>query len=248
MTILPTQQNDKPKTVRPFWLLVYFDFYGKPPLLQMLRVKMARLMVVFLIFREFITPTLLKIWILGGSADALFDFGFVMKLTVKSNSQIEDTDPKVLAVQMSQYNIIWCPKVLIYVVWSYPDRILKPNLCKPRTQYASLFWSLPTATVSITLHLWQSVHIYFDTSIFGRVSFSISVGWHGLKNMSLPSPLHRKVSFSLCRRVYSSVGWVSSSEGQFSLCRWVSASMGGRRLATIPHFPWGTDWATAFPH
>ena len=66
---------------------------------------MARLMVVFLIFREFITPTLLKIWILGGSADALFDFGFVMKLTVKSNSQIEDTDPKVLAVQVSQYSM-----------------------------------------------------------------------------------------------------------------------------------------------
>ena len=169
---------------------------------------MARLMVVFIIFREFITPTLLKIWILGGSADALFDFGFVMKLTVKSNSQIEDTDPKVLAVQVSQYNIVCSPKVPIYVVWSYPDMISKPNLCKPRTQYASLFWSLPTATVSITLHLWQSVHIYFDTSIFGRVSFSISVGWHGLKNMSYPSPspLHRKVSFFLYWRVYSSVG------------------------------------------
>ena len=142
MTILPTLQNDKPKTVRTFWLLVYFDFYGKPPLLQMLRVKMARLMVVFLIFREFITPTLLKIWILGGSADALFDFGFVVKLTVKSNSQIEDTDPKVLAAQVSQYSM------LIYVVWSYPDMILKPNLWKPRTQYVSLFWGSPTAIVS----------------------------------------------------------------------------------------------------
>ena len=68
---------------------------------------MANLMVVFLIFREFITPTLLNIWVaLLMLYPVLFDFGFVVKSTVKSNSQIEDTDPKVLAVQMSQYNII----------------------------------------------------------------------------------------------------------------------------------------------
>ena len=67
---------------------------------------MAHLRVVFLIFREFITPTLLNIWVaLLMLYPVLFEFGFVIKLTVKSNSQIEDTDPKVLAVQVSQYSM-----------------------------------------------------------------------------------------------------------------------------------------------
>ena len=142
----------------------------------------------------------------------LFDFGFVVKLTVKSNSQMEDTDPKVLAVQVSQYSMQSKSPDLCCMKLSRQD--IKAQLVKTTDTICFPFLRFPNSNSFVfsivgsgsTLHLWQAVHIYFDTSIFGRVSFSISVGWHGLKNMSLPSPLHRKVSFSLYRRVYSSVG------------------------------------------